>query len=1422
MDPGVQRDRPDQIRAAKRALRQFQRRRAQEQRPRSSRTVRASWLLQGVESPTMLTHSLKETNSLGTAARQSAVQATDKSRRRRSRPASIRLDAGSDAGSARASRTLTLQALPPTGTTEASEYRQSLRTPLAPPTGPGSSSPRLPSELGVAGRRWEARPSSISRRPPPSWPRVASQSSTASPVLPSPRLASDSTKRHSRHSRQLSIATRGEGFELMAGVPWHDTDASSRSGAGAAARRRASARTSFRMSLLEPASSLFDARSSIKPLPPIPHDSVESAQSDSDEADESQGRLAALDKLEGRTSSPQKDTATPSRSPVPSWYGAPRSASLQHEPSSQEAARARRAARRTTVHMPSTTLATLGELEPSPADLTDEAEQLLSADGRSAALSPAPLSSSESSATARQASTSETETLAPGSPQVSVAAGPAPPRDADATPAPTSPKEPHSVLLRPLRLSLLASGTSAPPAPPRNAAAGRRISSITYTVPPVAEEPSHRDAHEAKSSRSAQSTTASWSTSEPGVSVFSPKSNMSDSPGATSIDSVDHTPRKGHGAAAADTSLQARLCELEREMNEQRMLHQHEVAGLQRELEDVRHMMGAQLAAVTQARDAAHAQCAELSTQMNLMQETLCDTSGERDMYRDDIVDWRTRCSDLEHTIQKQRLHLDQARSWRLAALRRMQAMRARLAPGASSGSDSSLSGAAAASEDLAVLPDLPELTESADLSPHVSRMLSKHSSSGEDAPDLAPATVQLLTDMREQILTLYASLKLEKMNHALTREQLEHAQAGRAVPGPEPAPVSPQVDREPGTPTAVQTPMTSSTPRRRSLAKLSPPPKRSETEPQSAPVPPQFLPSKRSAARRPRPVVLEAAFPAPLTTETPATPQAKESEPQFDATADVLFGPGGAAVPGESLRGLGLVSSGADQGVAELSWADMSAASAPPTSQHAHTWSLESLGLGNKRRPRSEERTPRDAHDVATMEAVAAPPAHVLSEPAWPDHEASYSLEEGAGEASCSVDLESGESFEAQADPLAGAADDEPHAGLAPAWEEAPCASGPSGAASPCMMEPQTLEMALLLSESPLDDEAAATSPDPWPVPHDTEAATADAGPDTAIPGLDDVAPYDVPDPGPEGSEGEWQDVPADSNEWLDAPAEPAPLSASAEPDTTQSSAWVSDDELEEAEAEPSDPPTPRPEFIPEWSFEQATYEAKRDVQVFELAGRRTVSRFARRGARRLRRTPVDDFFGILKVSAEPLPALPMPSYALAPPPVQDKQEPAPLAKRSAMLTLPAAPVGRTALHDDSWASLEDWQPSTGHTPAAAHDPYSSWTPPTWQRAPPPAPVEVHVHAGDDDPGAWADDGTDMALPATPEMADTHLAPPFPAPSTPVPRSPGDDLTSPRGPGRARYVKRNLTRIPVPSRVWELDFTHATATPGAGPLVHV
>lgn len=1147
MSADEQRGRQDQIRSAKRALRQFQRRRAQQQSKRASRRLRASLLVTGTETPTLHTQCFSATNPTESIAHESAVRATEKSRRH-SRPPSTTADGPRD------------------GHRRSSHARGSSRGSgvLVPPS-------RYSQRSSVMAARLPARSSmrfSLSRLP-------------TADVLASPMR--DPPRRRSRHSRQMSIATRGEGFELMSGQPM-----------SSAPGHRAS-QLLVRFSALEPASALFASKIIQKPLPPIPSEWGTALDADSDEQED---RATALEKLEGRYPSSHRDVRTARRQSagrplIPSWLGLG-----DTPPSSHETLRPTHADNLGTVH---------------------EADEPSTSHSR---------------------------------------------HDDLPTPAPDADSSDSRVLLRPLRLSALAQ----PRVPSTRASpvtkATRRMSSITYKPDTSVELPSNshdwdepQRQHHTSHSRGTQSGMTSWTASDPAHSLFSPDSNLSGSPGATSVDSLDQGGKSAHRLAGSREGT------LVQQLSELRERHQLEVTALQRELEEVRHIMGTQLTSVTAARDQATERIAALEQQVQDMQTQLEDACGERDMYREDVDDWRNRCSNLEQTIQGQQLRMKQEQTWRQVAMKRMQAMsnRLRMDTESESSSQSSFVSNASLLEPMPELPELPSDEEASGWSYRIARQLSKHAPTSENAPDLPPETIQLLTDMREQILVLYSSLKLEESNHELTRAQLREYQEASVAPA---KPATP----EPSLPAQLEGQMTP----RRPL-------------------------NKRAAVAVDMGAALD--MPTPTPDEAPSTISARDHE----TTADILFSQTGMDMADAALVGLGFGSMPMTESVSH---------NAP----HARTWSEESLGLANRPRRRSEPDTPREAQrdsGVFTYQPEHNVPLqyHGDTEAAWPDTDASYSMEEGVA-----------------------------HHGLQPSV--------------------------------------------------DLEGGTQD-------------------------------------NSWVTEPSDLA--------EQTGDNEWESDDDSDEKPETKSSPATPRPEFIPEWSFEQATFEAARDVQIYELAGKHAQCRYSRRGARRVRKAPIEDFFGILNVQKELAPPLPVPDYSLEMPPIDTGKldHNVPMVRSSSLRSSDSghSAVGRAMLHDEEWDT-------------------NAYSPPMLQQVSMENPVSEELfprpYTPDNEASSvlnqwitpWVPEGQteeeNLAIPEilpydmsecppqTPTLNHSIngnlLAPSIPAPSTPIPRSPGDEPISPR-PGTVRYVKRNpLTRIPIPTPVWDLNFTSTTAVPHAPP----
>lgn len=320
--------------------------------------------------------------------------------------------------------------------------------------------------------------------------------------------------------------------------------------------------------------------------------------------------------------------------------------------------------------------------------------------------------------------------------------------------------------LRPLRLS------SAPRAPellPSPLTERPQKSSLPYRAPPSASRVELRVTStpvRAHAQRRTNSSTVSHA-----ASLFgSPQSFNGSSQGETSVDSM----------SPFQPSAQRDLAE--------------KLAAAEKANQDV----NLKLTAVTAERDAAAARCGELGLELNQLRNTYDDTAAERDMHKDDVDGWRHRCSELEHTIQQQMLRLKQEQTWRHAAERRMQVLTDKVQTSAAtsqsgrsrsssrSGAHRSESHSSHASNDsdgemaeVPPLPSMPSEHEMGDWSFQVARQLSRHAAT-EAEPDPSPETVRLLSDMRQQIMTLMAELELERSDHQRTAAQLEN---GRAVP---------------------------------------------------------------------------------------------------------------------------------------------------------------------------------------------------------------------------------------------------------------------------------------------------------------------------------------------------------------------------------------------------------------------------------------------------------------------------------------------------------------------------------------------------------------------------------------------------------------------------------------------------------------
>ena len=160
-------------------------------------------------------------------------------------------------------------------------------------------------------------------------------------------------------------------------------------------------------------------------------------------------------------------------------------------------------------------------------------------------------------------------------------------------------------------------------------------------------------------------------------------------------------------------------------MSEDPVILSMQVQALRSQIEHLRSESSTlhnQLAAVEETRQS---QVDRLRDELSELRENSTEMEMERDMLREDIDGWRTRCSDLERTLQNERLRAEDERKEGLLLREKVRKLGDRLAATQSSQSDP-------ASEDQA----------------------------------LAIAQAKLIGEMRDQIFTLAASLERERLKN--------------------------------------------------------------------------------------------------------------------------------------------------------------------------------------------------------------------------------------------------------------------------------------------------------------------------------------------------------------------------------------------------------------------------------------------------------------------------------------------------------------------------------------------------------------------------------------------------------------------------------------------------------------------------------
>lgn len=560
------------------------------------------------------------------------------------------------------------------------------------------------------------------------------------------------------------------------------------SGIGTPRKIPGRSRASIRYSKLEDASGLFSDGSNESPRAQVDW----RAKLREVQQDEPQDRSSALDCLEGRAR-PRVDSATNKTSPSkrePSWLitdelkapKEPELDTLPEEPSVLETSVSSAGTKGSTPERPAPALPTVSPrtlhstLPPARPPGLPQGGRLLTPQ-RDTVQQPAPpaLPLPVQAARAQQARTAHgPSSSTPPRPPAPLAMPPkafvTPPAAPASAPVLGSggPRVPQTVPqlgrtpprgLRPLRLSsgprVSSSSTKEPPVSPL--ADRSQKSSMPYRAPPPS-APVFRSGMRGVSTPARmhmQRRTNSSNVSHVPSIFGSPYSATSPSQGETSIESI--SPVK----PAVLRGLEDKLAAAEREVQEMRL----------------------QLTASKAERDASVERCSELALELDQLRTTFGDTAAERDMHREDVDGWRHRCSELEHTIQQQQLRLKQEQTWRHAAQRRMEVLTNKVqtssatsCSGRSKNSSISSVGSFDPDTELASMPPLPPMPsdhEMCDWSLQVARQLSRHTAT-EEEPDPSPETVRLLSDMRQQIMTLVAELEIERSDHRNTAAQLE------------------------------------------------------------------------------------------------------------------------------------------------------------------------------------------------------------------------------------------------------------------------------------------------------------------------------------------------------------------------------------------------------------------------------------------------------------------------------------------------------------------------------------------------------------------------------------------------------------------------------------------------------------------------
>ncbi|KAN0063306.1 hypothetical protein ACQY0O_004470 [Thecaphora frezii] len=248
--------------------------------------------------------------------------------------------------------------------------------------------------------------------------------------------------------------------------------------------------------------------------------------------------------------------------------------------------------------------------------------------------------------------------------------------------------------------------------------------------------------------------------------------------GGVPIAVYDELKNKSSRDAALLESTKEQVERLQRELTVETERCAREYAELERWSAEEKKVLSARLDSLEKSAGESAQQIAELHRELGAAKESMEDLEAERDVLRDDVEGWRSRCQDLEKSLRSDRAKLEDQRKLKNAAKLRIQQLTAALEQ-----------------HDIAVPADQLNLHQALDdIQLDVATVLRSPALSSASpvlgggyfspaAADPPPMTIKLLADMRQQIFNLAGSLEHERSEHLKAKDELarlqeEHMQA--------------------------------------------------------------------------------------------------------------------------------------------------------------------------------------------------------------------------------------------------------------------------------------------------------------------------------------------------------------------------------------------------------------------------------------------------------------------------------------------------------------------------------------------------------------------------------------------------------------------------------------------------------------------